>query len=431
MKSKPVWIILTTTFLLSFFTGCHDKKHDQSESGKMIGVKVYKIDRELKSLFKEWDDSGINTVLASPSVINDRFTGLARKHNIKIFLILPVFYNPEILKVSQDLYAVTDKGEKAADDWVEFVCPSREGYRKTKTDEIVQLVKDLDPDGISLDFIRFFCFWEKVYPDRDPDSIPNTCFCKSCLKKFQMDKNISIPASLENVSDISKWITENHLAEWTSFKCSLISGMAGEIVSSVKKIKPGIMVNLHIVPWRQDDFNNAIMRIVGQDVSALAEYADLISPMTYSHMLKRDPAWVQSVVKDLSGQVNCKVVPSIQVNEAYLNSVFTDEEFEQTLKEALKPPSSGVFFWSWEQLEARPSKKEILKKYCQTNSLFNFFPPPHSSLFTPHASRFTPHVSRLTPHASRLTPHASRLTPHASRLTPHASRLTLHAPSNL
>jgi hypothetical protein len=362
MKFKTVGTILITAFLFSVFTGCYEKKHHQSESDLMIGVKVYNIDRDLKSLFEEWSDLGINTVLASPSVINEQFTALAEKYDINTFLILPIFFDTEALKADPDLYAFTDKGEKAIDDWVEFVCPSREDYRKIKIEEIVKLVKDLDPDGISLDFIRFFCFWEKVYPDHDPDSISSTCFCPVCLEKFQSDKNIFIPASLENVSDIAMWISENHQAEWTDWKCSQITGMVSEIVSSVKKVKPEIIVNLHIVPWRQEDFNNAIRRIVGQDLPDLSEYADMISPMTYSHMLKREPDWIQSVVKDMSDQVNCKVIPSIQVNEAYLTNVLTDEEFEQILKEALIPPSSGVFLWSWEQLEDRPSKKEILKK---------------------------------------------------------------------
>jgi hypothetical protein len=79
-------------------------------------------------------------------------------------------------------------------------------------------------------------------------------------------------------------------------------------------------------------------------------------------MVKRDPAWIQSVVEDVTTQVKCKVIPSIQVNEAYLTNVLSAEEFEQTLIEALKPPSSGVFFWSWDQLEKRPEKKEVLKK---------------------------------------------------------------------
>jgi len=362
MKYRSQSIILGLVFLFLAFTGCNSENHHLSGSGLMIGVKVYKIERELKPLFKEWDDLGINTVLVSPSVINDKFNALARKHDIKTFLILPIFYNPDLLKVSPDLYAVTNMGKKAADDWVEFVCPSREGYRKTKIAEIVRLVQDLDPDGISLDFIRYFCFWEKVYPDRDPDSIPNTCFCPVCLAKFQSDKKITIPGSLDNVRDIARWISENHQAEWTDWKCSQITRMVHDIVNSVKTVKPEILVNLHAVPWRENDFNNSIRRIVGQDISGLAEYTNIISPMTYSHMLKREPGWIQSVVEDIDWQVDCKVIPSIQVNEAYITNVLTDEEFEQTLKVALKPPSSGVFFWSWEQLEERPSKKDIIKK---------------------------------------------------------------------
>ena len=136
-------------------------------------------------------------------------------------------------------------------------------------------------------------------------------------------------------------------------------------MSEAKKVNPGIKVNLHIVPWRQDDFDNAIRRIAGQNLSALAEYADIISPMTYSHMLKREPDWINSVVGEIAPQINCKVIPSIQVNEAYLTQTLSAEEFEQTLIEALKPPSSGVFFWSWEQLgrkirEENDNRKSVI-----------------------------------------------------------------------
>jgi hypothetical protein len=360
-------ILLNFLLLVIVFTGCREKRNSQDQSGLLIGVKVYNIDRELKSVFEEWSNLGINTVFASPSIFNDQFSELAKKHKIETFIILPVFYDPEALQAQPDLFAITGDGAKAIDDWVEFVCPSREDYRLKKIEYINQLVRDLDPDGISLDFIRFFCFWEKVYPDRHPDSIPNTCFCPLCLAKFQSDKNISIPESLKEVNDIAGWIKSNHQIEWIDWKCSLITGMVRDIVTEAKKIKPGIKVNLHGVPWRQDDFDNAIRRVVAQDFAALAEYCDIISPMTYSHMLKRKPDWIHSVVQNINDQVNCKVIPSIQVNEAYLTEILSSEEFEHTLIEALKPPSSGVFLWSWEQLEKRPEKKVILEKVLSEN----------------------------------------------------------------
>jgi hypothetical protein len=360
------FILLNILLFVIVFPGCRGKKNSLEKSDLMIGVKVYNIDRELKSVFEEWESLGINTVLASPSVFNDQFSALAKKHDIETFIILPIFYDPDALQVHPDLYAITDKGEQAMDDWVEFVCPSREDYRKSRIEYVSHLVRDLDPDGISLDFIRFFCFWEKIYPDRHPDSIPNTCFCPYCLDQFQSDKNISIPASLSNVRDIAGWIKDNYQAEWIDWKCSLITEMVRDIVTEAKKIKPGLKVNLHAVPWRQDDFDNAIRRIVAQDFSALAEYCDIISPMTYSHMVKREPDWIQSVVNNIKGQVDCRVIPSIQVNEAYLTDILSAEEFEQTLMEALKPPSSGVFFWSWEQLEERPEKKAIIEKVMCT-----------------------------------------------------------------
>jgi hypothetical protein len=355
-------VLLNLLLLITVFMGCRGKRNYPDKSDLMIGIKVYNIERELKPLFEEWENLGINTVFASPSIFNNHFSELAKKHDIETFVILPIFYDPDALKAHPDLFAITDKGEKAMDDWVEFVCPSREDYRKLRIEYIRQFVKDMDPDGISLDFIRFFCFWEKVYPDRIPDSIPNTCFCPNCLAKFQSDKNISIPESLTEVNDIAGWIDSNHKAEWVEWKCSLITGMVRDIVTEVKKVKPEIKVNMHGVPWRQDDFDNAIRRIVAQDFSAFSEYVDIISPMTYSHMVKREPAWINSVVRDISNQAKCKIIPSIQVNEAYLTGILSSEEFERTLIEALKPPSSGVFLWSWEQLEERPEKKAILKK---------------------------------------------------------------------
>jgi len=361
-KMRYYFILGIILMLIFIIPGCWKKQAFQDKSDMFLGVKIYHIDRELDSLFNEWKELGINTVFASPSVFREEFNELAKERRIKTFMILPVFYDPSALEANPNLYAITDKGEKAIEEWVQFVCPSREDYRKQKIEYIEKLIRELDPDGISLDFIRYFCFWEKVYPDRHPDSIPNTCFCPHCLEKFQSEKQITIPDSLKDLNAIAGWIQLHHSDEWTEYKCEIITSMVKDIAAEAKNIKPEIKVNLHVVPWRKNDFNNAIKRIVAQDFYALTEYADIISPMTYAHMVKRGPEWINSVVTDIEEQTECLVIPSIQVNEAYLDEILTLEEFKQTITEALKPPSSGVFFWSWDQLESSPEKKEVLKK---------------------------------------------------------------------
>jgi hypothetical protein len=82
-------------------------------------------------------------------------------------------------------------------------------------------------------------------------------------------------------------------------------------------------------------------------------------------MLKRKPSWINSVVKDIYSQTNSKIIPSIQVKEAYLKDKLSTSEFRKSLAEALKVPSKGVVFWSWEALEKDPEKKGEIKALIQ------------------------------------------------------------------
>jgi hypothetical protein len=358
---SPILILLFIALSI-VWAGCSQKEVRHEKKDRVIGVKIYDTNENFSELYTEWKNLGINTVFTSVSLMSqEEFRNLAKKNNIETFIILPIFFNPDTLQVTPDLYAITNHGEKAKEEWVEFVCPSREEYRKRKIEHIKTLVRELDPDGLSLDFIRHFVFWEKVYPDREARSIANTCLDSSCLTNFQKDTGILIPDSLKNAAEITEWITTNHLQQWTNWKCTLITSMITEIKIEAQQLKPGIKINVHAVPWRQKDFDNAIKIIAGQDFSRISDVADILSPMTYAHMVKRDPAWIHSVVQDIAGQTKCKIIPSIQVNKAYLNESLTVGEFEQSVTEALKPPSSGVIFWSWEQLKVSPDKMEILK----------------------------------------------------------------------
>jgi len=355
-------ILSIAIYLLIILTpGCQMGKRQQQGTERIIGIKVYNIEGDLNTSFTAWRDHGINAVFADVTLLTEEFRSLAKKNDIKVFIILPVFFNPESLQHDPDLYAITDQGERAVKEWVEFICPSRMEYRKQRIEYIKQLISDLDPDGISLDFIRHFAYWEKIYPGTDPDSIPESCLDPSCINSFQIHTGISIPDSLIKVPDISGWIRLNCAREWTEWKCGLITSFVETASREAKQLKSDILINVHAVPWREDEFDNAARRITGQNFTDIARHVDMISPMCYAHMLQRTPQWIHSVVDDISAQVDVPVYPSIQVNKAYLEEPLGIEEFKLSLEEALRPPSSGVIFWSWEQLMESPGKKQLLK----------------------------------------------------------------------
>jgi hypothetical protein len=332
----------------------------------VVGVKIYQRDGELSSLFEQWIDLGFNTLFVSEQLARSHeFRELARTHGMPVFVILPIFYNPEVLQEQPELYALTSTGEHAVEDWVEFVCPSRREYRQQRVLEIERLVTELEPDGISIDFIRHFAFWEMIGPQRTASSLPNTCFCASCMAAFSKAAGVNLPREAESVEQRANWVLENHLDIWAGWKCRLITSMVEEIVTAAAAARPGLRVNLHAVPWRKGDYDGAIKKVIGQDLVVISRYTDYLSPMCYSFMLSREPAWISSVVQELAADTSCPILPSIQVKEYYRpDERFDEQQFEACLSAALAPPSAGVVLWSWDAIAQEPEKQRIIKRLC-------------------------------------------------------------------
>ena len=358
------FMILMFLFVSPVFQKC---QYQQAESSSIIGVKIYEPQENYEQLFQEWRDMGINTAFVSVALAYDEsFRSQALKDQVKVLIILPVFFNLDALKEHPEWYAITQHGTPAKEEWVEFISPSNEAYRAQRIAFIQRVVQETKPDGISLDFIRYFAYWEKIHDGRTLASLPNTSFDAASLAAFQREKEIKIPLELQTTASRAAWILANHSESWTQWKCSQIVSIVEDIVYTTKAIQPGLLVNLHAVPWRENDFEGAIKKIVGQDFKRLAKMTDFISPMCYSHMLKQDANWVSSVVKDIQRQTGeVDLLPSIQVKEAYLERELSEEEFEENLKAALKPPSKGVVFWSWAHLEQDPGKKSIISKWVK------------------------------------------------------------------
>ncbi|MGD9346188.1 MAG: hypothetical protein PVH84_10020 [Candidatus Aminicenantes bacterium] len=364
MNTQGKFSLFIIVFLCAPLFFCSDGR-DQAKINKepLIGVKIYEYEGNFEELFSEWVRLKIDTAFVSESLLaNRQFRDLAKKHSITLFVILPIFYNPEALKKNPEFYAITDEGERAKEEWVEFICPTSVEYSDHRIADIQRIVSEFDPDGISLDFIRHFVFWEKVYPDRTLNSIPNTCFDSRCMNTFANETGIVIPPELTDTQQKADWIKTQVLDEWVEWKCSVITRTVQAIKEAAKAVKPDLLINVHAVPWRAEDFEGAVRIVAGQDLGAISEHTDIISPMCYSHMVNRPPPWIHSIVIDMHSRTKSRIIPSIQVKEAYLTDIFSVGEFEEALGEALKPPSGGVIFWSWDALDKDPEKKQVIKK---------------------------------------------------------------------
>jgi hypothetical protein len=328
----------------------------------VVGVKIYEATGDLDRLFAGFDDLGINALFVSEKLASEaRFRMLARERGMPVFVIFPVFYDPDALKKDPGLSAVTRTGAPATDDWVSFVCPTRTEFRRRKVEALKRMLGTLQPEGVSFDFIRFFVYWEMIHPDRISASIPNTCFCPSCLASFSAETGIALPSSVKTAQQAAAWIEGTHLERWTEWKCGVISSMARDLAGAAKAARPGVLINLHAVPWRQTDYDSAIRRVAGQDFAALSRFTDYLSPMCYTLMLRRQPAWVASVVADMNAISSCPILPSIQVRTEYPGDLaISTREFEATLEAALAPPSHGVIFWSWAHLVQEPEKMRVI-----------------------------------------------------------------------
>jgi len=362
MKIKP-YVLAVVPLLLSLVSGCGSKEEKNSLGAEFIvGVKIYEHSGKFELLFENFKAAGVNTVFASVELLsNEEFKHQAERGEFKTFVILPIFHAPEDLHKDSSLYAIKQNGGPAEKEWVKFVCPSDDEYRQNKISYIKEFVESHHPDAISLDFIRHFAYWEKIYPEATLSSIPNTCFDERCISRFKSEMDVIIPEGISDENEIYDWIKRNHFDDWVEWKSDLITSMVKEIVTAVKMTSPDILVNLHAVPWRESDFDGAIKKVVGQDFESLASHVDYISPMTYSHMVKREPAWINSVVKDIQKVSGATILPSIQVGIAYLSDTLSTEEFADCLSESIKAPSKGVVFWNWDALYAEKEKLELVK----------------------------------------------------------------------
>ena len=130
----------------------------------------------------------------------------------------------------------------------------------------------------------------------------------------------------------------------------LITSFVAEASREVKALDPKTDVQVHVVPWTEATFNNALLWNAAQDLTALANYVDVVSPMVYHKLIGRPTDYIRTLTAEFAAKTKKRVVPSIQMAQIVSEGDVSADEFRQSLDDALQAPSSGTLIFHWGEL---------------------------------------------------------------------------------
>lgn len=275
------------------------------------------------------------------------FVATARAAGLAVYAEFSVFQGEVWWRETPASRPITATGEPLqAEGWYHGLNPSLPALFRRRLIDLERLLRDHDLDGVWLDFIRWPCHWEVRSP-----YLPLTSFDRQTVARFAADEGIDIadgePAALATL------ILQRYATEWTAWRCQQITDWVAEARAIVDRVRPGAVLGLFGVPWRLEDLEGAILRIVGQDYAALREYIDVFSPMVYHHMCGQPIAWIATVVQHLAQLTGKPIWPIIQSVDA--PTPLAPAEFEAALRAVHAcPQADGVLVYKMDDLISGP-----------------------------------------------------------------------------
>lgn len=339
------------------------------------GVKLYLNQDNLQARYSSYDtlvsdlrSSGVNAVFTTlyegtkafydsrilpgrdPAIDLKKLRESAAAQGVRFGAICQIFFDADTLASRPDLIPIDQHGDGTFVNWQKLVCPSDPAYRQYKLSIVREIAETVKPDVISLDFMRFPTTWEIIAPDTRPDAIRNYCFCDRCLTTFQQQASVTIPKTITTTPKKAEWILANHNAEWVKWKTGLITSFVAEASREVKALNPRTDVQVHVVPWTEATFNNGLLWNAAQDLTALANYVDVVSPMVYHKLIGRPTGYIRTLTAEFAAKTKKRVIPSIQMAQIVSEGDISADEFRQSLDDALQAPSSGTLIFHWGEL---------------------------------------------------------------------------------
>ncbi|MDX2443179.1 MAG: hypothetical protein QNK30_05215 [Bacteroidales bacterium] len=333
----------------------------KSEKNKSIEIRgIYGSPEPFWKMGYNLNDLGVNAIFVHKNSLNNGIIKQAKAEGLKVYAEFPTLNGKNYLENHPEAWPINEKGERARPaSWFMGICPTEPGFHAYRLEELQELLRTLDVDGVWMDYVH----WHAQFEEPEP-ILPETCFCENCLALFQDDSGIELPGG--SASEKANWILSKYETEWRSWRCEIISGWVKDFKEVLHKEKPGILLGLYHCPWNDDEFDGARRKILGIDYNMLKEYIDVFSPMVYHGRMERSPEWVKENIEWFSDKLNVqtqnypKIWPIVQAYDD--PDKISAEEFEDVLNFGMAGMSTGIMMFTSYAVSEDPKKIEVMKK---------------------------------------------------------------------
>ena len=325
-------------------------------------VECYGIFGEPELIWKRGErlaDYGINAVFVGHGSLTSELVRRCHREGAKVYAEFGVFQGASLAEEYPELWPVNEKGRRQErDEWYLGLCPHVDWYRDQKLDLIREVAREHEIDGLWLDFIRYPGHWEVHEP-----RLEQGCFNEPCLEAFTEATGIELPAG--GLSRKAEAILADHAEEWTEFKCETIARFCRDARAALKAERPEALLGAFVVPWSEENYDDAIQRIIAQDFDRLARVLDVFSPMSYHAMCGWPVEWVGRLNEYLTETTGKDVWPIVQATEReahYEDAPVDAEAFREALTQGLSGGATGVLMFRIVDCTEENGKLEAIRE---------------------------------------------------------------------
>jgi len=295
-------------------------------------------------------DLGVNVVVSGHRSLSPEVIERCRAEGADVYAEIGLFQGVEAAQARPELHPVGADGlPLEPDGWYLGLNPAVASYAEERLAAACEAVEARDVDGLWLDFVRWPVHWEVPKP-----RIEESSFDEPTVRRFAEWLGMGDSHIPSSAVERAGTVLANWPAEWARFKCEVITEWCAECRKRLRAISDTIRLGAFMVPWFQEDHDDAVRRIAGQDARAMSEHIDVFSPMVYHRMCGRSVAWVGETTRRMARATGRPVWPIVQASDV------PAEEFAEALREGSL--EGGVLIFTSQAVSELPEGVEALRE---------------------------------------------------------------------